>query len=258
MIESIIKQTKERSTAYPGFSLKVAIELTAKLRDSLGKGPYSREEAAKAWNHNKLSGTAARKVAALVHYALLARKGNVYYQTQLAQDILMPLSDDQKGVALKIAALSPRLYEKLYERFGGQAVPSLLQNTLVREGINESVAKDVAETFIETMTYANILVNGVLLKADVDESTTPDQQISEPQNNAPAPFRNTPSHTNMNIPGHSFDFPGGIKLIIPQTKGFSDAIMDGELKDARMKLTEFAKKYSEDANTVSTDEEEEV
>src|SRR3989338_11202328 len=121
------KQTKDRSVAYPGVPLSEAIGFTSKLRDSLGRGPYSREEAAKALGHSQLTGPAARKVAALVHYGLLERSGNTYSQSQLAQDILKPLSDEQKETSIRRAAVAPRLFQKLCQRFDGQALRSVVQ-----------------------------------------------------------------------------------------------------------------------------------
>jgi hypothetical protein len=39
---------------------------------------------------------------------------------------------------------------------------------------------------------------------------------------------------------HSFDFAGGVKLLIPKTAKFTDAIMDGALKETKVKLKEFS------------------
>lgn len=44
---------------------------------------------------------------------------------------------------------------------------------------------------------------------------------------------------------HSFDFAGGVKLLIPKTKKFTEAIMDGGLKDIKTKLNEFSEANSD-------------
>lgn len=250
------KSLKERSVAYPSVTLGDAIDFTTKLREALGKGPYSRNEAAKALGHAKLSGPAARKVAALVHYGLLVRSGNAYNQTQLAQDIIMPLSDEQKNEAVVKAVRSPRLFEKLIQKYGGQALPTMLQNVLVREGVSESAANEVVRIFTESIKHAGLLVNGVV-------STVPvfSEEVSEEEEtSAPMPVSSginpqrvaTPRPFVANNDEFVFDFKGGIKLIIPKNTSTSEAIADGELKSARVALSEFATKYMQSEGEEST------
>lgn len=244
------KQTKDRSVAYPGVPLSHAIDLTAKLREALGKGPYSREEAAKAIGHSRLTGPAARKVAALVHYGLLERSGNTYSQSQLAQDILKPVSDELKNAAIKKAALQPKLFQKLCQKFGGQALPSMLQNILVRERVSEGAADEVVRIFTETMLFAELLVNGVLDKPVMEHGEACDTtevrseaQMSHPPVQATSGTKVPDAKVAGNPDDFVFEFAGGIRLLIPRTKDTSEAIADGELKDARSALSIFASKY---------------
>jgi hypothetical protein len=224
------KQPKDRSVAYPGIPVSDAIDLTLKLRDSLGRGPYSREEAAKALGHSKLTGPAARKVAALVHYGLLERTGNTYIQTQLAQDILKPLSDESKLIAIKKAAMSPRLFQKLSQKFGGQALPSMLQNILIREGVSEGAADDVVRIFTESMKFSNLLVNGVLTKVTIEdesESVSTDQPASA--TDVVGKLLSPTPQTRKILEEKDdfvFEFAGGIRLLVPRTKETSEAIAD--------------------------------
>jgi len=46
--------------------------------------------------------------------------------------------------------------------------------------------------------------------------------------------------TENNYLFHSFDFTGGMKLLIPKTTKTTDAIMDGELKQIKVELKKFA------------------
>jgi DNA repair photolyase len=49
-----------------------------------------------------------------------------------------------------------------------------------------------------------------------------------------------------------FEFTGGVRLLIPRTKKTSEAIIDGELKDARKALSDFVEKFVvEEANDVT-------
>ncbi len=243
-----IKQTKDRSVAYPVVSLNEAIDFGTKLRNSLGLGPYSRDEAARALGHSKLTGPAARKVAALVHYGLLERSGNTYIQSQLSQDIFKPTSNEHKTAVIRKAAIRPKLFQKICERFGGQALPSMLRSILTREGVSENVADEVAQIFTETMRFAELLVNGVLIKIDIE---------SENDNNLGRIVLNNSALGSVEegqvSPGSKpiennndfifFEFAGGTQLFIPRTKKTSEAIADGELKDTRKALSEFASKY---------------
>ncbi|MDP3800230.1 MAG: hypothetical protein Q8Q90_02285 [bacterium] len=53
------------------------------------------------------------------------------------------------------------------------------------------------------------------------------------------------SNSSIEIDGsfHSFDFTGGVKLLIPKTKEFTEAIMDGGLKQIKIELKSFSDKY---------------
>ncbi|MEX0651891.1 MAG: hypothetical protein WD153_00290 [Candidatus Paceibacterota bacterium] len=243
------KQTKDRSVAYPGVPLNEAIDFTAKLRDALGKGPYSRDEAARALGHSKLTGPASRKVAALVHYGLLERSGNTYSQSQLSQDILKPMSDELKNEAIRKAAVRPKLFQKLCQRFGGQALPSMLQNILIRERVSEGAANDVVRIFTETMKFAELLVNGVLTKPtieDEDDGAT-EARPASPTSKSPARTTSTSSSPANRVVESAddfvFEFTGGIRLLIPRTNKTSEAIADGELKETRNALSAFASNH---------------
>jgi len=241
-----IKQTRDRSVAYPGVALSDAIEFTERLRNSMGKGPYSRDQVAKALGHPKLSGPAARKVAALVHYGLLERTGNTYSQGQLAQEIYVPLSEEQKMEAIQRAALTPKLFSMLYTRYAGQALPSMLPNIIVRDGVSEGVADEVSKTFVETLTFANLLVNGVLKK-----SMSGPGNESQPAKSFPSPYspQDSARTTQTSEGDFVFEFSGGIRLFVPRTKITSEAIADGELKSARQALSTFASSFMPEEST---------
>lgn len=164
-IESKKKKLKERSVAYPALTLENSIALVSKLRSGLGKGPYSREEAIKALGYSGVSGASARAVASLVHYGLLDRSGNTYSQSELTQEILYSTDEtgDAKKRAILKAAQSPKLFEKIIEKFSNQSIPSLLENILIKEGVSSNSAKEVATVLKETFLFSGILVNGVIV-----------------------------------------------------------------------------------------------
>lgn len=246
--EEGVKAKNERSIAYPGIPLGDAIEYNSKLRGSLGKGPYSRQDAAKALGHAKLTGPAARKVAALVHYGLLERSGNTYSQSPLSQDIFQPLSEEQKNLAVKRAAVNPRLFKGLCQKFSGQALPTMLQNIVIREGVSEGAGAEVVRIFKETMTFAGLLMNGVLADFPVLEDSE-EQELKSSVSPGMLPSPDGTSSLSPSAPimdaksTFIFEFQGNIQLLIPRNKGTSDAIADGELKEVRRVLVEFAEKH---------------
>ena len=240
--------SKERSVAYPSITLSDAVDATSKLRETLGKGPYSREEAAKALGHAKLSGPASRKVAALVHYGLLERTGSAYVQTQLAQDILKPLSDEQKQQGIVTAVRTPRLFEKLLQKYAGQAVPTMLQNVLVREGVSESASAEVARLFTESIKFAGLFANGVVsvvppMSDKQAGSEGGHSSVISQEQNIPVIRQTAKIESEIHSDNFTFEFNGGIKLVIPKNRSTSDAIADGELKKARVALNEFSEKF---------------
>jgi hypothetical protein len=161
------QKNRERSIAYPSINLEKAIELVSKLRSELGKGPYSREDAAKGIGYAGISGASARSVAALVHYGLLERNGDTYQISELGEEIIHPTdeTDAKRKMALVTAAKSPKLFQKIVNRFQGQSLPGLLDNILVREGVSSNYSKEVATILKESLIFSGILQNGVIIDA---------------------------------------------------------------------------------------------
>lgn len=178
--EEKAKKTRERSTPYPGVNLEKAISMVAEIKVALGRGPYSRTAAAQALGHSTLTGPAARKVAALVHYGLLDRSGgDAYVLGKTVNDILHPISEDQKHGAIALAAVQPKLFSKLIQQYAGQGIPRMLGSILIREGISSGAADEVATIFSETLSYAGLLKNGVISGGVPIVATTEDTGPSE-------------------------------------------------------------------------------
>ncbi len=161
---------KERSISYPSLTLEEAINKNNALIKNASKGPYLREDAARGMGYSALSGTAARAVAALVHYGLLERVGDKYNQTALSAKIRNPIGTEEEAKALEEALRSPKLFASLLDEFGGQEIPQQMDRILSRRGVNENVAKDVVRIFKASAEYGGLLKNGVLLKNANDTS----------------------------------------------------------------------------------------
>lgn len=235
MTDQLKGKNKERSIAYPAITVQKAIELTADLLNGLGKGPYSREEAARGIGYTTLSGASARKVAALVHYGLLDRTGNAYSLSALAQDILVPIDEQQKQVSIVKAVRNPRLFNSLVEKYNGQALPTMLPSILVREGISLSVAEDVSTIFRESLLYTGLLKNGVVqgdtntskVSSDFPDTTELGEQASVSK------LGRSPTSSDKFL-----TLPSGITLIYPEELAFSFAM--GEFAQVVKQLNDLA------------------
>lgn len=159
------KKKRERSVAYPSHPLESVIEFTSTLREALGKGPYSRDEMAVALGYSGISGVSATKISAMVHFGLLDRTGNVYSQSELAERINHPISDEDKKNAIIEAVSMPKLYKELILDFSGQALPTQLGNLLIRKGISAKISNNVADNFRKSLEFSGHLKNGVVLNS---------------------------------------------------------------------------------------------
>lgn len=163
-----------RGRKAPRDNLRDAVEFLEAVFSSLGVGPFDRLALAAALGHETENGTSNRKVGTLTHFGLLQREGSAYRISRLGTAIVAPTDDGERGVAIAKAALEPNVYSAVYQEFAGQPLPRLLPNVLQRRfGIGVSVAEAAADRFRETMEYASLLKNGVLLsEPDLDGSAT--------------------------------------------------------------------------------------
>lgn len=98
----------------------------------------------------------------------------------------------------------------MIEAFNGKILPDYIAfgNRLVHDYSIETAAKDIAsKNFIRSAEYSGVM----------------------PSKNSGEQF--------------IFEFAGGIKLVIPRNEKTSEAIIDGELKETRKTLLDFAEKF---------------
>lgn len=149
----------ERSRAYPAAGLAPSIESAQKVQVALGKNWHDRESVAKGMGYAKLHGGAARRVASLVHYGLLERKGDQYRVSELMQRILHPKDASEKAAAIRDAFLRPTIFAEITTRFSAEGrLPTQFSNILVRDfGITAKASADVAQTYRESGEFAGVL-----------------------------------------------------------------------------------------------------
>lgn len=153
------KKKVERSSSYPSLSLDDALLKITQLKDSMGlNGEYKRETVASGIGYSTITGTSARAVAALSQYGLLEREKDLYKISELGRRYLVPTTDDDISIAIREAALSPKLFKQIYDEFQGQVLPKLLVNILTTKyGVQLKVAATVVKLFESAMTSAQLL-----------------------------------------------------------------------------------------------------
>lgn len=221
------KPKKARSSSYPAMSLEKSINGIRLIKDNLGNGPFDRLTAAKALNYASMSGSASQAVAALVHFGLLTRRGDVYQVSTLAEDILTYRDDSERMSAIIRSAQHPKLFSDLISRFGGRSLPAMLDNILVRDhGINERVAGEVKKIFVDSMSYAGYLENGVLKTADFEpkHSSEPNAErgVDEPADEQLPPKKANPGV----LPSNVIPITGGFAVAYPADVALLDLMVN--------------------------------
>jgi hypothetical protein len=183
------KKKVERSSSYPSLNLEDALSKVTQLKDSMGlNGEYRRETVASGIGYSTITGTSARAVAALAQYGLLEREKDLYKISELGRRYLVPTNDNDVSIAVREAALSPKLFKQIYDEFQGQVLPKLLVNILTTKyGVQLKVAPTVVKLFEATMTSAQLLEpSGRLTPLDsaVESISTADEDATD--SNEPA------------------------------------------------------------------------
>ncbi|MDF1504392.1 hypothetical protein [Roseisolibacter sp. H3M3-2] len=185
---------EERGVRSPGFSLPEALELLRQVRTGVGYGRASRDTVAKAMGFTSLNGRSNRAIGALTHFGLMERSGAAALQiSDLGRRLLMPRDDVESRDGLAQAAMEPTLYQRLFGRFGGHGLPSLLPNILVREfGVHANTSEDVARIFRESVEFAGLLRHGILHTEPEPAESTALVAVSASSTASQAPLANAP------------------------------------------------------------------
>ncbi|MDP3778678.1 MAG: hypothetical protein Q8R30_01350 [bacterium] len=247
------KGSKARSKLYPRYNLEEAIGLIG-IVSKLGRKNVSEKAVAAETGKSITNSGFLGRVSSAKQFGIISKEGGKLSLTQLGNEILFPLDEATKAEAVKKAFMMPTLYKELVDAFGGTKLPEYgsLGNRLINDYGIEAGAKDVAaKNFIKSAEYADVIKNGIL----VIESDTGQLYAGQESTN-----RFDTSKSGRGIKNEQwqaddmvFEFSGGMKLIIPRNKKTSEAIMDGELKDTRKLLSDFAKKYLVEEATIKSE-----
>ncbi len=155
--------------------------MLGRLTGRLGWEGHDRDVIAKALGYaGGKSGVAGRRVAAMVHFGLLARRSGIYTPTDLARQLLESPGDDSLR---RDAFLHPVLFREIVERYQdvGMVPRDLAKGLVVHHGIGRNVSPEVVRIFMASAQFASVLAaDGVfrtsfLERRDVSSAVAPTQ-----------------------------------------------------------------------------------
>ena len=240
------KEKKLRSRLYPRYNLEDCIKFIGTLSklggNSVSEGAIA-ADLGQAVNNSAFIG----KTSSSKQFGLISKDEGKLSLTSLGKEIMFPREEQDKGNAVKKAFANPSLYKELIEAFNGKILPDYvaLGNRLVHDHSIETAAKDIAsKNFIRSAEYSGVMQNGIIVmdasalnSIENQSDPTDGLKVTEPKKNiAEVSSKNSGEQ-------FIFEFAGGIKLVIPRNEKTSEAIIDGELKEARKALSDFSEKF---------------
>ena len=241
------KEKKLRSRLYPRYNLEDCIKFIGTLSklggNSVSEGAIA-ADLGQAINNSAFIG----KISSSKQFGLISKDEGKLSLTSLGKEIMFPREEQNKSSnAIKKAFANPSLYKELIDAFNGKILPDYvaLGNRLVHDYSLEIAAKDIAsKNFIRSAEYSDVMQNGIIVMNAstltlIENQNDPigELKVAEPRKNI---TETSPKNSGEQF---IFEFVGGIKLIIPRNKKTSEAIIDGELKEARKTLSDFAEKF---------------
>jgi hypothetical protein len=146
---------KIRSPNYPNFGLEDAINYTHSVYAADQNYIIEREAAVKHMGYAGLSGASLKTLGSIIQYGLLEKveKGKVRV-SDLAVDILHPMSEAQKVRALREAANNPSIFAEIAKTFPGKP-PSeeSMQAWLIRKEFSSKALSPLYTAYIKTLDY---------------------------------------------------------------------------------------------------------
>lgn len=182
---------RSRSPKYPNFHLGNAVRQIGKIHAADRRNVIERLNAAKHMGYSGLNGPSEKAIGTLVQYGLLeiVAKGQVRV-SQLAVDILHPVTEASRKAALAEAAFNPEIFKALKEQFPEGVSEASLQSYLVRQNFMDRAIAPLSKAYIETCAFleqsgisqnAQEMPDGSNLASDSDEIDEPDEHLPLPQ-----------------------------------------------------------------------------
>ena len=157
-------KSRHRSPLYPSCSLESAIKRAKALLDQIGRHTAPVETVAPVWGYKPTSSGVLQTVSALKQFGQLSDSGNnedrTVKLTESALDILYGIEGSQeRGAAIKAAALRPKIFADIWQEYGGNLPPSdaPITHFLIRKrGFNPAVVGAVVRDFRDSIGFAEL------------------------------------------------------------------------------------------------------
>lgn len=154
-----------RGPAYPYVSLEKAVLRAEQLRDAnMARVTASALAIYKVWGWSGDNGNARQTMAALNHFGLVEYVGRGEERqvrlSSLAHRIVLDKvpGSPERAAALREAALTPAIHQKLWEQFGQSLPPDVVLETfLVRDcKFNDAGARNLIAEYRETFEFSGL------------------------------------------------------------------------------------------------------
>lgn len=163
-IEKTAKRKTGRSPAYPGFSLKRALEQADALFKQEGEYEAPLSSTVGAWGYSEKSSGGRQALATMKYYGLIDISGDgpsrMVKISDIAKRILLDKREDQteKNRLIRQVALNPAAHASLFQKYGqGLASDGSVEHFLVfEEGFKPGAAKDLLAEYKDTAEFAGL------------------------------------------------------------------------------------------------------
>lgn len=158
--EKLDKRPRIRSVAYPSYTLESSVKIGTKINGEFSSLNFIPIDAISKFIG--LSGGAfLMQLSSCVQYGLLQlKKREGYKPTELLNNIIKPLPNENVDDSLLQCLMKPELYKKLFHDFKDKQLPSEsgLANTLDRlYSVKGNGAKLAAKVFLKNITTAKLV-----------------------------------------------------------------------------------------------------
>ena len=195
----------QRGLQYPAVSLREAVNRAKVMWDTEKKNTVPYNVLVTHWGYTPKSSSGRGLAAALSRYGLIDSTGGDYKLTNRSLSILLA-EGEERAAALREAALSPKVYRDLWERYA-DSLPSdqSLTHKLVLEGYNAVSIPDLIKDWKDTIEFAGLKKGDTVNSPPAAESyeapeTRGSQGPTAPGGNKPAPPPMNPSLRYLPVP----------------------------------------------------------
>lgn len=223
---------RERSRAYPRYSLGELVAAAARIQQELGRGYHDSDSIATALGLAPRSGSALSRIGALGQYGLLDKTREGYALSDRATAVNAPRDEKERADAIREAALAPRIYREIYEKYRPDGkLPGALTNILIRDyGVVAQAANRASHVMRDSLRFADVIDEegaftqlesaGGLQPSAVEQ---PDDATLGSDHPAPAESRHASSQ-----PTHEFRFalPRGRQIVLAVPQDMTDRDID--------------------------------